>query len=138
MLASADCGFTGRHTQRMTGSKRPEEAEKSRACLAGLFTEQKFSYRHTTVSHDGSAEEREFTRARLGRGNLLRHRSCGKHATAASRVPARLPPGACAHDQGQKLMFTTYCVNIYLYPLFQSHVYDLAPSTQLHASQLLP
>lgn len=65
---------------------------------AGLFVEQKLSYRHIMLSHDGSAEEQEFTRARLGRGHLLQRRSYGKQATAASHMPVP-QPRECAHDQ---------------------------------------
>lgn len=57
--------------------------------------EQKLSYRHIMSSHDGSVEEQEFTRARLGRCNAGRTK---KQATAASHVPVT-QPRECARDQ---------------------------------------
>lgn len=62
---------------------------------AELFVEQKLSYRHIMSSHDGSAEEQEVTRARLGRGHLLHRGSYGKKSYPGEPHASATTSGMC-------------------------------------------
>lgn len=102
--------FTDQH-RGMTYCREQEiaEAQKSEACLVGLFVEQKFSYRRTLSSNDGSVGEEQIRwgggedRASCCNTEVLRKTNLSRQAMCPAIKPWTIPNFCWGSDHSYSL-----------------------------------